>query len=80
MKKQQNVVNQQSKVYQRAQKMVEQDKLDINQEEYCKSLKNFLSNYLSFSSLRLDLIENKSRQVVICVTVDDVKKKFQLLS
>ena len=70
----------QSEVYLRAKNMVEQDKLDINRDDFCKNLKNFLSEYLSFSSLTLDILENKSRQVVICVTVNGVKKKFQLLS
>ena len=71
---------QQSEVYERAKNMVEQDKLDVNRDDFCKNLKNFLSDYLSFTSLTVDLLENKSRQVVICVTVDGVKKKFQLLS
>ena len=69
-----------SDVYERAKNMVEQDKLDLNRDDFCKNLKNFLSNYLSFSSLTVDLIENKSRKMVICITVDGIKKKFQLLS
>ena len=72
--------NRESNVYLRAKNMVEQDKLGLNREDFCKNLKNFLSNYLSFSSLMLDILENRSCQVVICVTVDGVKKKFQLLS
>ena len=71
---------QQSDVYLRAKNMVEQDKLDLNREDFSKNLKNFLSEYLSFSTLTVDVVENRSRKLVICVTVDGVKKKFQLLS
>ena len=69
-----------SQAYLRAKNMVEQDKLDINREDFSKNLKNFLSEYMSFTSLTVDLVENSSRQLVLCVTVDGVKKKFQLLS
>lgn len=72
--------NQQSQVYMRAKNMVDQDKLDINREDFFKSLKNFLSNYLTFSTLTVDVVENSSRKVVLCVTVDGVKKNYQLLS
>jgi len=70
--------NQQSEVYMRARNMVEQDKLDINREDFFKSLKNFLSNYLTFSTLTVDVVENSSRKLVLCVTVDGVKKNYQL--
>lgn len=72
--------NQQSQVYMRAKNMVDQDKLDINREDFFKSLKNFLSNYLTFSTLTVDVVENSSCKVVLCVTVDGVKKNYQLLS
>ena len=69
-----------SEVYLRAKNMVDQDKLDINREDFSKNLKNFLADYMSFSALTVDLVENSSRKLVLCVTVDGVKKKFQLLS
>ncbi|MCM1289380.1 MAG: hypothetical protein NC132_01830 [Corallococcus sp.] len=72
--------NQQSQVYLRAKNMVDQDKLDINREDFAKNLKNFLTDYMSFSALTVDIVENKSRKLVLCVTVDGVKKNFQLLS
>lgn len=70
--------NQQSQVYMRAKNMVDQDKLDVNREDFFKSLKNFLSNYLTFSTLTVDVVESDSRKLVLCVTVDGVKKNYQL--
>lgn len=71
---------QQSEMYLRAKNMVDNDKLDINREVFAKNLKNFLSDYMTFTSLTVDVVENKSRKLVLCVTVDGVKKNFQVLS
>ena len=71
---------QQSDAFLRAKNMVDSDKLNLDREVFAKNLKNFLSDYLTFTSLTVDIVESKSRKLVLCVTVDGVKKNVQVLS
>ncbi len=62
----------------RAKNMVMQDKFDFAQEQFCKELTNFLSNYFVFDGLTLDAVQGKSNNLVLCVNVKNVKKSRTL--
>ncbi len=64
----------QNKEYLRAQSMVLQDKFDFRDDAFCKDLNGFLSNYFTFDAVRVDVVEGKKTNLIVCINVDNVKK------
>ncbi len=67
------IMKKQSVNYQRAKDMVLQDRLEINNDEFCRELKGFLENYFTFEKLTVNFVEGRTSDVVFCVTVSAVK-------
>lgn len=63
-----------NKDYLRAQNMVIADKFDFQRDTFCKELTAFLSNYFNFDGLTVDIHEGKEHNMLLCVSVENVKK------
>ena len=63
----------QNREFLRAKNMVMQDKFHFPKDMFCKELTAFLSTYFCFDGLTVDIHEGERHNMLLCVSVENVK-------
>ena len=66
----------QSKIYERAQSMVLQDKFNYHQTEFFAELSKVISRYMSYDGLTVEVGKGANANMLITISVKKIKPTF----